>query len=118
MEEWIVGIGANIRQQRKSLGLTQEQLAELAHVDTSYIGQIERGLREPSLKLLWRLSSSLQVSLSQLLVVSHPETSEKITEQVACLFRGLSAPKQEKLLQILEIALALHDEKDRIDTKG
>ncbi len=38
----------NIREARESLGLTQQQLADLCGVTSTYISQIERGKRSPS----------------------------------------------------------------------
>ena len=50
-----------------TLGLSQEQLADMASMDRTYVGGIERGERNPSLKNLARLASALQLSLSKLL---------------------------------------------------
>ena len=52
-----------IRTQKK---LSQEKLAEMADLHTSYIGQIERGLRYPSLKAVFKIADALNVKLSDL----------------------------------------------------
>jgi len=54
-------VGKNIRLFRQTKGLTQENLAELVNVKSSYIGYLERGLRAPSLDLVARLSNALDV---------------------------------------------------------
>lgn len=46
--------------------ISQEKLAELADIHTSYIGQIERGLRYPSLKVLFKIADALNVKLADL----------------------------------------------------
>ena len=46
---------------RQSQGLTQEKLAERAGMHFTYIGQIERGLRNPSLVNLQKLARALKV---------------------------------------------------------
>lgn len=51
----IESIGENIRLVRIKRGLSQEQLALNAGVNTSYIGQIERGEKNPTIKTLEKL---------------------------------------------------------------
>ncbi|TLD68160.1 helix-turn-helix transcriptional regulator [Phragmitibacter flavus] len=58
--------GIHVRNLRETQDLTQEQLAERAKLDITYISGIERGLRNPSLLSLLRLAKALGVSLKQL----------------------------------------------------
>ncbi|MFD1885048.1 helix-turn-helix domain-containing protein [Paenibacillus wenxiniae] len=61
-------LGENIRRIRETKGWTQEQLAEKAELDISYLGQIERGLRtSPGLKIVKKLAYALEVELGYLL---------------------------------------------------
>jgi transcriptional regulator with XRE-family HTH domain len=57
-----------VKARRKAMGLSQEKLAFDAEIDRTYVSQIERGLINPSLKVLWRLSVVLQVDLHSLLM--------------------------------------------------
>jgi len=41
-------------------------LSEKADIHISYVGQIERGLRYPSLKILFRIADALEVKISDL----------------------------------------------------
>lgn len=64
----ILVIGERLRSLRKSRGLTQSQLAELAGVAQNYISQIEHGqAANPSLKLIERLAVALTIPLAELL---------------------------------------------------
>ncbi|MBI5887760.1 MAG: helix-turn-helix transcriptional regulator [Deltaproteobacteria bacterium] len=60
-------IGSSIKKLREHKKITQESLAELADIHTSYVGQIERGLRYPSLKVLFKISDALNVKPADLL---------------------------------------------------
>lgn len=60
-------IGESIRLHRLNNGMSQEQLALNAGVNTSYIGQIERGEKNPTIKVLAKISSALGISLLTLL---------------------------------------------------
>jgi len=52
----------NVRKRRYELNLTQEKLAELAEFHVNYIGGIERGIRNPSLTSIIKLSEALKIS--------------------------------------------------------
>ena len=56
-------LASRIRAARKSRGLSQEALALAAEVDRSYVSQLERGVANPSLAILQRVSEVLGVSL-------------------------------------------------------
>ena len=59
--------GKQVRQLRKALGLSQEDLAELTDLHRTYIGGIERGERNVALINIVRLAKALNVSPSELL---------------------------------------------------
>jgi len=59
-------VGNTIRTIRKQRGLTQEELAEKADLQYSYIGGIERGERNISLLTLEKVVTSLNVSPSEI----------------------------------------------------
>ncbi len=59
-------LGYRIRSLRKSSGLSQEQLGELANLHNTYIGAIERGERNPSLKSLERIAEALKIKVGDL----------------------------------------------------
>lgn len=60
-------LGSRIRAARTHRNLSQEDLAELADIHFSYVGQVERGEKSPSVPVLTRISHSLQIPLSSLL---------------------------------------------------
>ncbi|CAM4344183.1 transcriptional regulator with XRE-family HTH domain [Paenibacillus endophyticus] len=59
-------IGENIRLVRQKRGLSQEQLALLAGMNTSYIGQIERGEKNPTVKTLEKIAKALDINITDL----------------------------------------------------
>ena len=60
-------LGAFIRQQRKLAGLSLRQLAEQASLSNPYLSQIERGLHQPSVRVLKAISDALNLSAETLL---------------------------------------------------
>ncbi len=61
-------LGGNVRRYRKLKGMTQEQLALEADMERSYVSDLERGQRNPSVRALGRLAAALQVQPHLLLI--------------------------------------------------
>src|SRR4051812_50032066 len=64
---WLEALGALIRAQRLTAGLSLRDLAERAKVSNAYLSQVERGLHEPSISVLGAIARALDVSLEALL---------------------------------------------------
>lgn len=58
--------GAKLRELRKARGLSQEAFAELAGLDRSYLGGVERGARNVSLININRISLALKMPMEEL----------------------------------------------------
>jgi transcriptional regulator with XRE-family HTH domain len=56
----------NLRRQRRSTGLSQEQLAERAGLHPTEISRLERAVREPRLGTMLRLAEGLGVGVERL----------------------------------------------------
>lgn len=59
-------LGNRIRQLRRETGLSQEDFADKCGIDRSYMSGIERGVRNPTLEILWAISGGLDLDLSHL----------------------------------------------------
>src|ERR1700735_2462840 len=60
-------LGALIRTQRKLANLSLRQLAEMTSLSNPYLSQVERGLHQPSVRVLKLISDALNVSAETLL---------------------------------------------------
>lgn len=58
--------GKNLKNLRKSRGLTQEKLAELSNLDRSYISDIEGGRVNVSLESIYKIAIGLEVEIVDL----------------------------------------------------
>lgn len=75
-----ISIGRKIFNARTKEGFTQEGLAELLDSSASYISNIERGIKKPSLCMLIKIANSLKISLDYL--VSNSYSDESIRENI------------------------------------
>lgn len=69
-DEWekrLGALGAAIRQQRHLAKMSLRQLSDLAQVSNPYLSQIERGLHEPSVRVVRSIARALNVSAEELL---------------------------------------------------
>jgi transcriptional regulator with XRE-family HTH domain len=60
-------LGAFIREQRQRANLSLRQLAELTSLSNPYLSQVERGLHQPSVRVLKAISGALNLSAETLL---------------------------------------------------
>jgi transcriptional regulator with XRE-family HTH domain len=58
--------GKALRRRRRELDLSQEELAERAELHQTYISDIERGGRNPSLENVEKLAKALDISIARL----------------------------------------------------
>lgn len=63
----LVAFGERVRQVRKEKGLSQEALADLAGIERSYMGHIERGDQNITLIKIFQIAEALEMSPSYLI---------------------------------------------------
>jgi transcriptional regulator with XRE-family HTH domain len=98
-------LGAFIRSQRRMANLSLRQLAELTHLSNPYLSQVERGLHQPSVRVLKAISDALNVSAETLLaqaglidaVTADPASAD--ASQAEPSQAGASAPLTEDAIR-------------------
>lgn len=91
-------LAGRMRERRKSLGLTQEQLAEKSGLSPNYIAKLEIGDRIPSLSTLIRLAESLHIEVYELLAVYAGRPWTGAAQEVERVMESLSERDSEFLL--------------------
>lgn len=105
MSELAKSVGQRIRNYRLHRGLSQEKLAELSGCHPTYIGQLERGEKNATLDSIGRITSALQVSLSELFQkLDCQKDGQNIP--LAC-YEFFAAKTQEEQVQLYRILLEL-----------
>ncbi|WP_305368664.1 helix-turn-helix domain-containing protein [Photobacterium leiognathi] len=67
MKDLAKRFGTNLRQKRRDIGVSQDQLALQADIDRSYIGRIERGEVNITLEKAYQLAKVLECDVRELL---------------------------------------------------
>ena len=63
----VINFGKRIRELRDCQAITQDELAHRAGMDRSYIGQIERGEKNITIRNIYKLAEALGIRASDLL---------------------------------------------------
>ena len=112
------GIGAFgdfIRSQRKLAELSQRELAKLADLSDAYLSQLERGLHEPSVRVLHGLSAALNVPADRLMrflgrdATTSDERAAVSTESAIMLDDGLTDVQKQSLLDVYRSFVAANN---------
>lgn len=71
--------GEVVRKRRRELGLSQEDLGFRSTLHRTYISEIERGLKSPSLRATLAIAEALNTKMSTLIII----TEQKVAAQTA-----------------------------------
>jgi transcriptional regulator with XRE-family HTH domain len=104
----LAALGALLRSQRVAAELSLRELAELTDVSNAYLSELERGLHEPSLRVLRAIASALGTPLASMLasagVLGDGESGQPagVRETEAAILRDpdLSEPQRTALLSV------------------
>jgi transcriptional regulator with XRE-family HTH domain len=105
-------LGEFIRMQRQVADLSLRRMAELTKVSNAYLSQVERGLHQPSVRVLRSIAEALDISAETLLAQAGlldaapasgggvPDGGENRTESAIRADAALSPADREALIQI------------------
>jgi transcriptional regulator with XRE-family HTH domain len=96
-----LALGKAISAKRKSMGLSQKELAVLVDVDGESISRFERGTVVPSLHRLERVAKSLNMGVGDLLSISSPLPEDQ-TQQLLQSMQKLSTRDRKILMDLCE----------------
>ena len=111
-----LGVGALgdfIRSQRRLAALSQRELAKLADLSDAYLSQLERGLHEPSVRVVHGLSSALNVPADKLLnFLGRDRTGgadDVTTESAILIDEALTDAQKQSLLDVYRAFIAANE---------
>ena len=98
---------ARLRERRLGTGLTQNELAHLAHVTPTYIGRLEAAGAAPGIDTVDRLASALGTTMHDLLPLTQPpDTLATLKGRGKMLFDELLQKTDRELMQVVVPLLA------------
>jgi transcriptional regulator with XRE-family HTH domain len=108
----VAALGEFIRSQRRIADLSQRELARLADLSDAYLSQLERGLHEPSVRVLNGLAQALNVPSEKLLAYlgRHDEASSlHSTESAIATDERLTETQKQSLIDVYRAFIAANE---------
>ena len=115
MTDISAAIGKRIRTFRNAQGISLEELSFKADLNAAHLGQIERGLRNPTIETLNRIATALDISFYELIgsveevPQKQPETNE-IKRKIDAQLSSMTLDEQKDILRIIRIFRRRFDE--------
>lgn len=98
-------IGKFIQEERKNLGMTQEELASKVYVTSKAVSKWENGRGLPNIDGMIRLAELFNISVNELLMAKRMNTEEKITSADKTIINNMK--KNRKKIVYLNILLGI-----------
>lgn len=111
-EQQRAAMGAFIRHQRELANMSLRQLSQATKISNAYLSQIERGLHDPTVRVLLQIGDALDVSLEEML--QKAQDAEEIQESILTVEaaiaadRILSQPEKHALIAVYRSYIANH----------
>ena len=111
-------LGGFIRAQRQLANLSLRQLSAMTEVSNPYLSQVERGLHEPSVRVLRSIAEALNVSAETLFehagLVSNTdkEPDDESTVKAICADERLTESQRRALLTVYRSYLEINDKEE------
>lgn len=98
-------IGDRIKEKRKNLGKTQNDLAADLYVSSGYISQIERGFTKVNLETLSEIADILECDIADFVSMSNIHNNDSLKDDISLLYNKLSIEERQLLLELLSTYL-------------
>lgn len=102
-------IGNRIRFYRKERKISQEELALQSELHPSYIGQLERGVKTPSIDTIYKITKSLDITMSEFLksIETVDNAEDSYAMKAYYLIEQENMHDQKHIYEIVKTILAL-----------
>jgi transcriptional regulator with XRE-family HTH domain len=115
-EQQRAGMGALIRHQRELANMSLRQLSQATQVSNAYLSQLERGMHDPTVRVLLQIGDALHLSLEEMLdktkAVEVAEASVLQVEEAIAADSILTDEEKRVLLIVYRSYVSSHAERD------
>lgn len=107
-------IGERIRAIRQNRGISQEQLALRASLNSSYVGQVERGEKSPTVDSLDKIVNALETNFEELFCFKQDNMNTVDTvviDKISYQLKGRTIEDQEAIYNFIKQLLVWRDKR-------
>lgn len=105
-------VGKRIKELRTLKGFSQEQLALLSDITPTYLGLIERNLKNPTIKVIEQICDSLNISLVDFFsdqVFENEKNLDALSIQIVSQISSCNNEEKELILELIKKMLKLRN---------
>jgi len=97
-------LGRRVRTERLARHLTQQELADLAGLDTAHLSRIESGKAVPSINMVKKLADALGLRIAEMFsdVPAHKTRDHGWAEKMGAMVREMTPRQRTKVLRVLK----------------
>ncbi|MCT4631318.1 MAG: helix-turn-helix domain-containing protein [Firmicutes bacterium] len=95
-------IGERIKKFRQEKAITQSTLSEMLDVSNVYVSKIERGVARVNLEMLFKISTLLEVSVSQLLTGIDEDANNYLDVEISKLMEHSSVEEKRMIYNVVK----------------
>ncbi len=104
--DYIGKVGSRIRTLRQRKGLSLQGLAEMSDISQKNLGEIERGRANPTLHMLEKIASNLEVDVPDLTDVEHERDRKELVSEMNSLMEKASDREMEQLFRVAKAIMS------------
>ena len=103
INELYIHVGSKIRETRKRMDLTLNNLSEKSGVGWSFLAKIETGKGVPSLRSILMISKALNLSMKDIFGDTTYSTDKRLERELISSFRPLNTPDKARIVKIVKL---------------
>lgn len=113
MSDIAIRVGENIRNLRLARGMSQEKLALRAGMNTSYLGQVERGEKSPTIVSLEKIAHALGIEIKELFEFASSSNFRDTTfiDKISVELKGRTTEEHKDIYHFVRQLLWFKDKK-------
>jgi transcriptional regulator with XRE-family HTH domain len=106
-------LGERLKDLRQSRALSQEQVANIADVTPAYLGQVERGKKNITVKTLDKVCTALNISLTDFFNTGKEKDKnvDEVSNQILHQLTGKSKSEKQAVLRLIKLVFSIKEMK-------
>jgi len=104
-------VGERLKELRQSRAMSQEQLAHIANITPAYLGQVERGTKNVTVRTLEKICSALNVSLAEFFdtAKNNNESIDEVGSQILHQLHNKSKSEKQAILKMVKLIFSMRE---------
>ena len=106
-------LGDRLRELRQSRSLSQEQVAYLAEITPAYLGQVERGTKNITVRTLEKVCNALNITLPEFFstVKEQDKSIDEMSNQILYQVHGRTESEKQAILRLIKLVFSIKEMK-------